>query len=238
MMADGTPLHGEPERGRAVRDLPAVRTASAVDAAAETLRIAIVDGTIAAGDRLVEASLCESMQISRNTVREVFRLLEAERLVERQRNRGVVVRTLTAADIADIYVVRRLVETGAIREAATLAAERRAQCCADMRAAIDAAEAALEAADVHRLAAADIAFHTAITELAGSARLVELISSIKAELRLAFGSAPDRLIFHRPYVARNRQLCELIEKGEFDAAAAELAQYLDDSRRQLEALIG
>ena len=210
---------------------------SAVDASTEALRVAIVDGEFPAGSRLVEMEITARLGVSRNTVREVFRILQAERLIEREAHRGVVVRTLTPESIKDVFVVRRLAETGAIREAASAPLGTREECCRRMRAALADAGAALKASDAHRLAAADLAFHGAVAALAGSGRLVEVISAIKEELRLAFGSVPDRVAFHAPYVARNAEICELVENGEDEAAANVLHQYLIDSEAQIIALL-
>lgn len=223
----------EPAEGSAPAERP---RASAVDSATEELRVAIVDGEFPAGSHLVEMEITARLGISRNTVREVFRILQAERLIEREAHRGVVVRTLTPESIRDVFVVRRLAETGAILEAASAPAGTREECCRRMRVALADAGAALEAVDAHRLAAADLAFHGAVAALAGSDRLVEVISAIKAELRLAFGSVPDRVAFHAPYVARNAAICELVENGEDEAAASVLRQYLIDSEAQIIAL--
>ena len=56
-------------------------------------------------------------------------------------------------------------------------------------------------------------------------------------MRLAFGSVPDRVAFHAPYVARNAEICELVENGEDEAAANVLHQYLIDSEAQIIALL-
>ena len=49
--------------------------------ALERLRAAIITGHFAPGARLVERELCEAMGISRTSIREVLRRLEAEKLV-------------------------------------------------------------------------------------------------------------------------------------------------------------
>lgn len=213
--------------------LPAVRRSSTVDTAAETLRVAIVDGLIGPGTRLVEAELTASLGISRNTLREVLRLLEAERLVRRTPHRGVEVRRLTAEEIADIYVVRKLVEVGAIREAASTPARVREQCVARMRAAFADAVAGFGEDDVHRMAHADIEFHRAVAALADSLRLVQVIERLTAELRLAFALMPDRLAFHERFARRNARICDLVERGDDAAAATALASYLADSQAEL-----
>ncbi len=84
---------------------------------AGTLRRAITDGRCPPGSRLREERIAGAMNVSRNSVREAFRLLVHERLLVYELNKGVFVRTLSAADVVDLYRIRRLLEGGAIRTA-------------------------------------------------------------------------------------------------------------------------
>jgi DNA-binding GntR family transcriptional regulator len=52
------------------------------DQAFERLRDAIITGHFTPGERLIERDLCEKMGVSRTSIREVLRRLEAERLIE------------------------------------------------------------------------------------------------------------------------------------------------------------
>ncbi|MDW9247698.1 GntR family transcriptional regulator [Burkholderia cepacia] len=52
------------------------------------LREAITGGTLAPGARLVERELCERMGVSRTSVREALRKLEAEKLIEMVPHKG------------------------------------------------------------------------------------------------------------------------------------------------------
>ena len=54
--------------------------------AVENLRRAIVTGYFLPGQRLVERELCEMIGVSRTSIREATRTLEAERLINRQRD--------------------------------------------------------------------------------------------------------------------------------------------------------
>ena len=51
------------------------------DSAVRMLRNAIITGEIKSGTRLIERELCEALGVSRGSVREVIRQLEAERLI-------------------------------------------------------------------------------------------------------------------------------------------------------------
>jgi DNA-binding GntR family transcriptional regulator len=77
---------------------------------ASKLRDAIVDGLFAPGEKLSEADLCRQMGVSRTSLREALRQLEAERLVTIIPNRGPSVTQLTWDEAAAIYETRELLE--------------------------------------------------------------------------------------------------------------------------------
>jgi DNA-binding GntR family transcriptional regulator len=85
------------------------------DQAFDRLRDAIITGHFAPGARLIERELCEAMGVSRTSIREVLRRLEAEQLIEVEPRRGPVVARLTRKQVAEIYEVRALLETAVVR---------------------------------------------------------------------------------------------------------------------------
>ncbi|WP_171070229.1 GntR family transcriptional regulator [Methylobacterium terricola] len=76
----------------------------------EEVRDAIIAGRIAPGARLIERELCAALGVSRASVREVIRRLEAERLVSVEPRKGPTVMALTRKDATEIYEVRALLE--------------------------------------------------------------------------------------------------------------------------------
>lgn len=74
------------------------------------IRREIVDADLPPGERLLESAMCERYGVSRTVIREAFRQLESEGLIEVLPNRGPVVRVLTLADIESLYDVRRALE--------------------------------------------------------------------------------------------------------------------------------
>ncbi|KAB0643133.1 GntR family transcriptional regulator [Burkholderia latens] len=90
------------------------RLDSTADAVAASLRDMIVNGELQAGERLVERDLAERFGISRIPMREAIQRLEREGLLEIFRNRGAVVRMLSASDVNEIYDMRALLEGDAI----------------------------------------------------------------------------------------------------------------------------
>ncbi|HKU95885.1 MAG TPA: GntR family transcriptional regulator [Vineibacter sp.] len=88
------------------------------------LRDAIISGEIAPGARLIERELCAAMGVSRASVREVIRRLEAEQLIDVVPRRGPTVTTLTSKQAAEIYEVRGIFEALLIRRFTEMASER------------------------------------------------------------------------------------------------------------------
>ena len=193
---------------------------------AETVRQKITQGEFMPGERLSEQALSESLGISRNTLREVFRMLSKDGLVKHAPNRGVFVVIPSIASIIDIYRVRRLIECQALAQAYPRHPAKK-----KMRDAVEKSMACRASGDWPGAGTANMAFHMAVVELADSERLNQLFGSVLAELRLAFGLLRDAEFLHAPYVEMNANILELAEKGDFARAAATLNDYLVHSER-------
>lgn len=83
--------------------------------AVEAIRAQIMDGTLREGQRLVERELCEQLDISRNTLREAYRQLEAEGFVEMRPHKGPTVTRITHREARSLYELRQALEGLAIR---------------------------------------------------------------------------------------------------------------------------
>lgn len=97
------------------RDTPTLRELTTAK-----LRDAILSLRFKPDQHLVERELCAETGVSRTSVREALRQLEAEGLVERRGNRGLFVSSLTMQEAQQVYEVRAALEP----EMARLFAER------------------------------------------------------------------------------------------------------------------
>ena len=210
-------------------DSEGLARSSTAERVANIIRERITDGSLAPGSRLPEDAVGSALGVSRNTLREAFRLLVHERLAVAEFNRGVFVRRLTDADVVDLYRVRRLVECAAVRNACDASPE----AIESIRRAVADGELAATEDRWPEVGAANMRFHEAIVALAGSARLDEFMRQVAAELRVAFHVMANPRAFHEPYLRRNRELVALIETGDGAAAERLLAAYLDDAEREL-----
>src|SRR6201996_7033064 len=87
----------------------------------DQLRDAIVRQRLAPGQRLIERELTEQTGVSRTTIREVLRELAAEGLVVSVPNKGTVVASVSLARAAELYEVRAVLESMAVRQFAAKA---------------------------------------------------------------------------------------------------------------------
>ena len=74
------------------------------------LREMIVEGTLKAGTRLNERVLCEQLSISRTPLREAFKTLAVEGLIDLTPNRGAVVAQMSVAEIEQTFEVMGALE--------------------------------------------------------------------------------------------------------------------------------
>lgn len=214
-LASIEPASGAAEAGQTVTELTAAR-----------IRERVISGTLSPGSHLSEAALCEELQISRNTLREVFRLLTTEGVLRHEANRGVFVTTPSISTIIDIFHIRRLIECSALA-----GAHHRHPSVSKMRAAVDAAIRHRDAGEWLSVGSADIAFHAAIVELADSPRLSAFYAQISLELRLVFGLIRDPEYLHAPYVGQNATILSHLEQGATSTAAEALEKYLYQAER-------
>jgi hypothetical protein len=71
--------------------------------------------TLPEGRPLRQTELAQELEVSHIPIREVFRGLESEGLIEVFPNRGAVVAGLGPDDISEIFEIRKMLETGALR---------------------------------------------------------------------------------------------------------------------------
>jgi len=217
------------EVGDLARDRELLDRKGTAERVATILRDRLTEGYFPPGTRLSEESIGKTLGVSRNTLREAFRLLAHERLVEHELNRGVFVRRLCPEDVVALFHFRRIIECAALRELAD-APESAVRA---MREAVEQSEKAAKEGRWADAGTANMRFHQALVGLAGSAYLEQSMRQAMAELRLVFHVARHPRELHEPYAARNRELLEAVETRDSAGAEQLLTSYLADAQEQL-----
>ncbi len=83
----------------------------------DSIREAIIKGTLKAGERLAESEVAQRYGISRTPVREAFRQLETEGFLVVAPRRGATVSPITEKDVMEFYAIKGLLEGYAARVA-------------------------------------------------------------------------------------------------------------------------
>lgn len=79
------------------------------------LRKDILQGKMRQGSRLTEQQICDAYNVSRTPVREAFKQLELEGLIETIPNRGAFVVGISPQDLEDLYELRKSYEVLAVK---------------------------------------------------------------------------------------------------------------------------
>src|SRR5512137_2238156 len=92
-----------------------IKFKSLTDQVYEFLSNSIIEGRIKPGEKLLENELCHQFGISRSPLRECFRILEAEGLINISPRKGAFVREFDRQDLEDVFPVRAVLEGLAAR---------------------------------------------------------------------------------------------------------------------------
>ncbi|WP_111719745.1 GntR family transcriptional regulator [Homoserinimonas sp. OAct 916] len=180
-----------------------------------SIRDAIVDGTLAPGERLKDSELESWLGVSRTPIREALLRLERAGLVIAQPGRSTSVAPFDLASALNAQQVAASMHELAAR----LAVPRLpTDALATMTTANDRFEAALELLDVEGALAADDDFHEVFVAASGNPMIREVLEQMTPVLRRV-----ERMRFSsfaaRESVEQHRRIIELSRAGDADGAA-------------------
>ena len=165
---------------------------------------AIADGRLEPGGRYSVAQLAEQLGISRTPVREALLVLEREGRVRFERNKGVRVLETTAADVAEVFELRLLLEVPAAAKACGVV-ELEA-----LRTAIDDGER----------------FHALILASGGNRRLVATVQGLRDAVRGRGASTVGRSRSLEEIQAEHGAILDALIAGDGDRAGAAMRYHL------------
>ncbi|MBW3095850.1 GntR family transcriptional regulator [Pseudohoeflea coraliihabitans] len=184
----------------------------------------ILVGQLKPGDRLDEQALARRFEVSRTPVREALRHLASSGLVEIRRNQGAAVRTLTTAELVEMFQV--LAELNGL--AARLCARRLNRSeLKTLRGLNDICNQRAEADDADGFYAANTQFHAFIDKGAQSQFLLEECEKLEKRLnvyRRHITFQPRRM---ERSVQEHYRIVEAIEEGEGETAHQLMREHVD-----------
>ncbi|MEL7344227.1 MAG: GntR family transcriptional regulator [Pseudomonadota bacterium] len=180
----------------------------------------IADGTLEPGDRLIELQIAKEAGTSQAPVREALRALEASGLIEFRRNRGAVVRQISAQELVEIYAVRAELEGFAVQEMA------KQTDTGSLGALCDQMDAAAARGDISRFATLNTQFHRDIVQAAGNQTLLALWETLDIQTRTIANIGNDASTLPSA-IAQHRAIVAAISNGDADDARALMVEHIN-----------
>jgi DNA-binding GntR family transcriptional regulator len=209
------------------------------DALRHALRAQILSGAQAPGTKITEEEVARRYEVARPTARQVIQDLVFEGLLRRRPNHSAEVPILTAGDVREIYAIRTLIETVAIRRLT----ERR-QVPDEMVVRVRALEA-ISDADVAAsdegwasVVEHDQTFHAALVETLGNQRLARMYASVQGENRLCLAQERYAYASVADVAREHRALLRAIGDASPERAAELLCRHLHEACERLVAIAG
>ncbi|HHW62093.1 MAG TPA: GntR family transcriptional regulator [Syntrophomonadaceae bacterium] len=196
----------------------------------ESIRDAIIKGTLKPGERLMEIQLAEELGVSRTPVREALRKLELEGFIVMVPRKGAYVADLSVKDIADVFEIRIALEG----LAAALAAERITDEELELmeRSLIEKGEA-IVAGDLERLVQVDASFHETLYQASRNERLNAIINNLREQIqrfRSASLSYPGR---NKKSLDEHRAILEALEARNVTLARQLAQEHIENAENVL-----
>ncbi|MGH9152562.1 MAG: GntR family transcriptional regulator [Acidimicrobiales bacterium] len=192
----------------------------------DVLRQAILGGTLPPGTRLRQDALAQELAVSRMPVRSALFQLASEGLVDFHPHRGAVVRMLSASQIEEIYEIRLLLESYALRRAFATMTPARLAALGELAERLDTADSGEQFAEL------SLAFYRQLYDAEHHAMLVSLVERLHSEVgRHLLG----RRLLDRSHFA-HANLLRYAWDGDAEAAVVWLTQHLGQVRDELLAL--
>lgn len=216
-----------------------MKYSSKVDIVYRAILSGIKKGEYLPGDRIVISRVARENGCSEIPVREALRRLESEKLVELLPNRGAVVSRVSKSFLSQLFAVKAILESGAVRLAAdnlTPAQLKRLRGLArDM-------VAAFEAGNLKQCSALNHKFHITLYRTIGNDVLVDYIDELwnKWPTGHYANAIPDE--WYRISMQQHFELLDALEAGDKDKAE-EIIRYhkwgaLDSMGRRSESARG
>lgn len=198
---------------------------TASDGPVEFIRSAILSGEYAPGERLKETEVAEHVGVSRTPVREAFRVLETEGLIELLAGRGARVRIYKTEDVQMIHEIRSVLE-GKVARYATMHVSN--SHIAALEASCDRMEklpvgAVLECDKENQF------FHGLIFDIVGNDRLTHIarrLLEVPLPYKKDYWSTED---IKQSSVTAHRRICAALRERDADAAEEAMCQHVLDA---------
>lgn len=222
------------------KDQPPMLTRDSLPAQAEEmLRQMILDGTLAAGERLNEVAIAEALGISRGPLREAIKALTGQGYLTTEPHRGAFVKRYEPQEIVDLYELRSALELYALRLTIARASDADlddlAQRLADENERMRRHDADSAVAEPY---ASELDFHQQLVALSGNQAIRDQLADANHKLFLALRPTRRTETRKEHAVSSHLQILDRVRARDADGGVALLTEHLLDSMSNSLSVLG
>lgn len=200
----------------------------------DRLAAQIQNGALKPGERLVQMDLAKRFNVSRVAVRDALMELRRRGLSVNIAHKGDIVRPVSCRTVRDIFEVRRINESHAVRLACLRMGTEDLE---QLRNVIRGQEDCILRGDISGFIEKDWEFHRSIFQSCGNEPLRELIEGLWARTRQARSVAQNDISWGKHWgrssILRHKELLAALERKAADEAAAISSRIIDDASDEL-----
>jgi len=206
-----------------------IRQENLTDHVYRAVKQRILTQDIEIGTRLRDEALAAQLGVSRTPVREALMRLQRDGLVDIIPRSGTRVRSFTDSDIEEIYDLRIVLESLAVRNATSRLTD---ETIARLRELHEKAETALAGGNFRPALEFDREMHAAIIDACGNGRLQQFMANINDYVTL-FRNLGARTPFHRGFTYRHCEIIRALERRDPKAASHALAEHIETAKKEV-----
>jgi DNA-binding GntR family transcriptional regulator len=205
---------------------------SLADEIIQILRSRIINGEYAIGEKLVENKIAKELKVSRTPVREAFKQLTKENLIEYVPNKGCFAKGFEQNDLQDIYAVRIAVEQLAVVWAIRNKTEEGME---KLREQLEVMSLYTASGMVEKLILADEEFNNVLYQMTHSRFITQALKSYQEYIDLARQGALARRENLPVILEEHQRIFDAVEAGNEEAAKKAVEEHLKAAAQRAEA---
>lgn len=202
---------------------------SLTDEIVDIIRDRILKGEYKIGEKIKENQIATEFKVSRTPIREAFKQLESEGLIDYIPNRGCFAKGFTRDDIEDIYAVRKALEIMAVEWAVNRISDAQIKALQEQSELMEFYTARKDSDKVLEL---NSAYHDIIYDAAGSRFMAQILRSYKEYIEQTRKVILYEQAYLEEILQEHKVILEAIIARDAECAKAAMADHLEMSQRR------
>lgn len=206
-----------------------INVSSLTDELVDILRDRILKGEYKIGEKIKENQIATEFKVSRTPIREAFKQLENEGLIDYIPNRGCFAKGFTRQDIEDIYAVRKALEIMAVEWAVSRISDEQIQGLQEQSELMEFYTAKKDSDKVLEL---NSAYHDIIYDAAGSRFMAQILRSYKEYIEQTRKVILYEQAYLEEILKEHKAVLVAIIDRDVEGAKKAMAEHLEMSQRR------